>query len=213
MRSFAQSKCKFMRSLAMLYIHIALVLGLLLFKGANATTISRSKQPLRSGCPITATRNFFGKQMNYIGRSFTSGTNLFPKMFLDDYSSRDITDKNRNPRLANSLSSFEMRKLSSKLTATTTSDPAVKTDKNNKKERVNGPLEVIVLGLSHHNAVVDVREKLAVPEDQWATAAGEMCKYPSISEAAVLSTCNRFEVYIAGILSITIIVSNITYEI
>jgi hypothetical protein len=28
-----------------------------------------------------------------------------------------------------------------------------------------------VIGLSHHNAKVEVREKLAIPEDQWNEAA------------------------------------------
>lgn len=69
-----------------------------------------------------------------------------------------------------------------------------------KKKKKNGAdaLEVVVLGLSHHNAKVEVREKLAVPEDQWNTAAATLCESDSICEAAVLSTCNRFEVYMAG---------------
>jgi glutamyl-tRNA reductase len=58
---------------------------------------------------------------------------------------------------------------------------------------------VVVLGLSHHTAGVDVRERLAVPEDAWADAAGELVGCGSVREAAVMSTCNRFEVYlIAG---------------
>jgi len=68
-----------------------------------------------------------------------------------------------------------------------------------KKERGNpGPLEVFVIGLSHHNAKVEVREKLAIPEADWNAAAGSLCAYPSIAEATVLSTCNRFELYLAG---------------
>jgi glutamyl-tRNA reductase len=59
-------------------------------------------------------------------------------------------------------------------------------------------LEVVVLGLSHHNAPVEVREKLAIPEDSWNQASGALCEYDSIAEAAVLSTCNRFEVYLSG---------------
>lgn len=59
-------------------------------------------------------------------------------------------------------------------------------------------LEVVVLGLSHHNAKVEVREKLAIPEAMWNEAATKLCEFESISEAAVLSTCNRFEIYLAG---------------
>ena len=44
-----------------------------------------------------------------------------------------------------------------------------------------GPLEVFVLGLSHHNAKVEVREKLAIPEAEWNDAATALCAYPAIS--------------------------------
>ena len=88
--------------------------------------------------------------------------------------------------------------------AAATADPA-KTDnddpkKKKKKKRQDGlgPLEVVVLGLSHHKAKIDVREKLSIPEDQWNMAANVLCESPHIAEAAVLSTCNRFEVYLSG---------------
>ena len=38
-------------------------------------------------------------------------------------------------------------------------------------QKTKDALEVVVIGLSHHNAKVDVREKLAIPEDQWNEAA------------------------------------------
>ena len=76
--------------------------------------------------------------------------------------------------------------------------PVVPTEKKEKKKRTAEALEVVVLGLSHHNAKVEVREKLAIPEDNWNEAATALCEYNSISEAAVLSTCNRFELYLAG---------------
>jgi glutamyl-tRNA reductase len=59
-------------------------------------------------------------------------------------------------------------------------------------------LEVVVLGLSHHNSKVDLREKLAVPEERWNEVSQQLTKFPSIAEASVLSTCNRFEIYLAG---------------
>ena len=79
--------------------------------------------------------------------------------------------------------------------------PKAATDGKKKKKQRGGktePLETIVIGLSHHNAKVEVREKLAIPEADWNAASEQLCEYDSISEAAVLSTCNRFEIYIAG---------------
>eukprot|EP01042_Synura_sphagnicola_P009622 gene9622-12349_t len=73
----------------------------------------------------------------------------------------------------------------------------VKKEKD-KSSASGSNIEVVVLGLSHHHATVDVREKLAIPESQWQEAAARLCDYDSIAEAAVLSTCNRFEVYLGG---------------
>lgn len=70
--------------------------------------------------------------------------------------------------------------------------------KKAKKQNSPDALEVVVIGLSHHNAKVEVREKLAIPETDWNLAANALTEYDSITEAAVLSTCNRFELYLAG---------------
>ena len=56
-------------------------------------------------------------------------------------------------------------------------------------------LQVHVIGLSIHHASVEVREKLAIAEAEWNTASNEICASGVVAEAAVLSTCNRFEVY------------------
>jgi glutamyl-tRNA reductase len=55
------------------------------------------------------------------------------------------------------------------------------------------------MGLTIHNAPVELREKLAVPEAEWPRAIGELCAYPHIEEAAVLSTCNRMELYVVAL--------------
>ena len=86
-----------------------------------------------------------------------------------------------------------------------------KEDKKEKKRRSADALEVVVLGLSHHNAKVEVREKLAIPEDNWNEASQALCEFESISEAAVLSTCNRFELYLAGQNQYELIKDAITY--
>lgn len=56
----------------------------------------------------------------------------------------------------------------------------------------------LVIGLSHKTATVEVREKLSIPESAWNEAAAALVSYDTIEEAAVLSTCNRFEVYIVA---------------
>jgi glutamyl-tRNA reductase len=62
-------------------------------------------------------------------------------------------------------------------------------------EAASKGLQVHCVGLSIHHAQVEVREKLAIPEDSWNQASQDICAGGEIAEAAVLSTCNRFEVY------------------
>lgn len=57
----------------------------------------------------------------------------------------------------------------------------------------------MVIGLSVHTAPVEMREKLAVPEAQWPRAIAELCDLHHIEEAAVLSTCNRMEIYVVAL--------------
>jgi glutamyl-tRNA reductase len=57
-------------------------------------------------------------------------------------------------------------------------------------------MNIVVVGLSHKTAPVDVREKLSIPTPQMNEAIAHLCSYPHIEEAAILSTCNRLEVYI-----------------
>jgi len=59
-------------------------------------------------------------------------------------------------------------------------------------------LQVHVVGLSIHHASVEVRERLAIPEYEWNVASNEICSDGRVAEAAILSTCNRFEVYYAA---------------
>lgn len=58
---------------------------------------------------------------------------------------------------------------------------------------------IIAIGLTIHNAPVELREKLAVPEAEWPRAIEELCSYPHIEEAAILSTCNRMELYLVAV--------------
>lgn len=58
---------------------------------------------------------------------------------------------------------------------------------------------IVVIGLSIHTAPVEMREKLAIPEAEWPRAIGELCNLNHIEEAAVLSTCNRMEIYVVAL--------------
>lgn len=58
---------------------------------------------------------------------------------------------------------------------------------------------IVALGLTIHNTPVEMREKLAVPEAEWPRAISELCSFPHIEEAAILSTCNRMEIYVVAL--------------
>ncbi|MBW4567816.1 MAG: glutamyl-tRNA reductase [Tolypothrix carrinoi HA7290-LM1] len=57
-------------------------------------------------------------------------------------------------------------------------------------------MHIAVVGLSHKTAPVEVREKLSIPEPQTESAIAHLASYPHIQEVAILSTCNRLEIYI-----------------
>ena len=59
-------------------------------------------------------------------------------------------------------------------------------------------MEIICLGLSHRSAPVNVREQFAVPEGELAYALSTLTSLPGISEAVIVSTCNRVEFYAAA---------------
>ncbi|KAL0732568.1 hypothetical protein Bca4012_008777 [Brassica carinata] len=58
---------------------------------------------------------------------------------------------------------------------------------------------IVVIGLNIHTAPVEMREKLAIPEADWPRAITELCGLNHIEEAAVLSTCNRMEIYVLAL--------------
>ncbi|KAK8705552.1 hypothetical protein V6N13_049152 [Hibiscus sabdariffa] len=58
---------------------------------------------------------------------------------------------------------------------------------------------IVVIGLSIHTAPVEMREKLAIPEAECPRAIAELCNLNHIEEAAVLSTCNRMEIYVVAL--------------
>ncbi|MDI6715561.1 MAG: glutamyl-tRNA reductase [Actinomycetota bacterium] len=59
-------------------------------------------------------------------------------------------------------------------------------------------MHIIVAGLSHKTAPVEVREKITFPEQSLPEALHALISYPSINEAVILSTCNRTEIYVVA---------------
>jgi glutamyl-tRNA reductase len=56
-------------------------------------------------------------------------------------------------------------------------------------------MSVLVVGVSHRSAPVPVLERLALDADGVHKLAADMLDSPHVSEAAVISTCNRVEIY------------------
>lgn len=52
-----------------------------------------------------------------------------------------------------------------------------------------------VLGLNHHTAPVDLRERVSVSESQQEAALKALMQVPGVEQAVLLSTCNRTEIY------------------
>jgi glutamyl-tRNA reductase len=59
-------------------------------------------------------------------------------------------------------------------------------------------MEIVCLGLSHHTAPIDLRERFAIPDSGIAEVAQQLKTAPGVSEAVVVSTCNRVEFYLAA---------------
>lgn len=57
-------------------------------------------------------------------------------------------------------------------------------------------MSVLVLGVSHHSADLALLERLAVPADEHRKTLADLLTLEHVLEAAVVSTCNRVEVYV-----------------
>lgn len=58
---------------------------------------------------------------------------------------------------------------------------------------------IVCVGMSHHTAPVGMRERLAVTPARMGGALERVMRGTGASEAVILSTCNRVEIYAAGI--------------
>jgi glutamyl-tRNA reductase len=58
---------------------------------------------------------------------------------------------------------------------------------------VNSKAKLLLLGVNHTTAPVEVRERLAIPTERLADATRTLAHQPGVREALILSTCNRVE--------------------
>jgi glutamyl-tRNA reductase len=56
-------------------------------------------------------------------------------------------------------------------------------------------MPIVCIGLSHHTAPVEVRERHAFPPARMVEALVALCDYEAVHEAAMLQTCGRLEIY------------------
>ena len=195
-------------------------LHLLLFCGMCTSTSSSPScnSGTSSGCPVKATTQFFRRNMAFVGKAFMenspSPVNTPPHQvkhskrqetllmstnhYINPIESKNfltrlyMSNSDKPPHLGN-----RKKKRADELIGP--GQPPDKASTNGKAAATpTGDMDMVVVGLSHHTAPVEVREKLSISEDGWTRAASDLCKMESITEAAVLSTCNRFELYLTG---------------
>ncbi|MBI4700449.1 MAG: glutamyl-tRNA reductase [Deltaproteobacteria bacterium] len=58
-------------------------------------------------------------------------------------------------------------------------------------------IPMVVVGLSHRSAPIEIRERLALPSEAVQETLRRLAARPSVGEALLLSTCNRVEIYAA----------------
>ncbi len=58
-------------------------------------------------------------------------------------------------------------------------------------------MSLVVVGVNHNTAPVDLLERLEIPDERLPKALHQLNTYEHVLEGAVLSTCNRIEVYAA----------------
>ena len=59
-------------------------------------------------------------------------------------------------------------------------------------------MDLLVVGLNHHTAPVEIRERLAFADEELPAALETLMAEDGLREAMILSTCNRVEVWAAA---------------
>ena len=56
-------------------------------------------------------------------------------------------------------------------------------------------MSIVVIGVNHRTAPLSMLERVAITGDRVVKTLHDVCSRPNVSEAVVLSTCNRIEIY------------------
>ena len=56
-------------------------------------------------------------------------------------------------------------------------------------------MHIVVVGLSHRTAPVEVREKLSITDQSITDSLKAFNAFNDVLEVSILSTCNRLEIY------------------
>ena len=56
-------------------------------------------------------------------------------------------------------------------------------------------MPLFTIGISHHTAPIEIREKVAITRTDYSSRVRELCALPGVEEVVILSTCNRTEIY------------------
>jgi glutamyl-tRNA reductase len=56
-------------------------------------------------------------------------------------------------------------------------------------------MPLFTIGISHHTAPIEIREKVAIARSEYSSRARELCALPGVEEVVILGTCNRTEIY------------------
>lgn len=58
-------------------------------------------------------------------------------------------------------------------------------------------MPLVVVGLNHKTASIDIREKMSIAQVDINNAIGEVCQHAAIHSCVIISTCNRTEFYMS----------------
>jgi glutamyl-tRNA reductase len=66
---------------------------------------------------------------------------------------------------------------------------------NQRANQKNLLMPLFTIGISHHTAPIEIREKVAIARSEYSSRASQLCALPGIEEVVILGTCNRTEIY------------------
>ena len=56
-------------------------------------------------------------------------------------------------------------------------------------------MPLFTIGISHHTAPIDIRERVAIPRSEYEERVQQLKSLPGMEEVLILGTCNRTEIY------------------